>query len=102
MSKKCSIGVDGYIIILTPTKQLLHNVQSVCGNTNVLVGLITERRTIFTVLKELFFGLVNVEHIILTIASNLIVALVIFMIGRLLFLPVGLFIYGYYGSRGRT
>ncbi len=41
---------------------------------------------IFTVFKELFFGIVNVEHIALTIFSNLIVAFVIFLIGRIMFL----------------
>lgn len=41
---------------------------------------------IFTVFKELFLGIVNAEHIIITIASNLIVSLVIFIIGRILFL----------------
>ena len=40
---------------------------------------------IFAVFKELFFGVVNAEHILVTIASNLIVALVIFMIGRVMF-----------------
>lgn len=41
---------------------------------------------LFTIFKELFFGVVNMEHAILTITSNLIVALLIFMIGRILFL----------------
>ena len=41
---------------------------------------------IFAVFKELFFGSVNVEHIIITILSNLVVAFVIFIIGRVMFL----------------
>lgn len=41
---------------------------------------------IFTIFKELFFGVVNVEHIALTIFSNLIIAVVIFFIGRVMFL----------------
>ena len=41
---------------------------------------------IFTIFKELFFGIVSVEHIALTIFSNLIIAFVIFFIGRLMFL----------------
>lgn len=41
---------------------------------------------IFTIFKELFFGIINVEHIILTIISNLLIAIVIFSIGRFMFL----------------
>jgi len=41
---------------------------------------------IFTIFKELFFGIVNIEHIALTVFSNLIIAFVIFFIGRLMFL----------------
>ena len=41
---------------------------------------------IFTIFKELFFGIVNIEHIALTVFSNLIIAFVVFFIGRLMFL----------------
>ena len=41
---------------------------------------------IFTIFKELFFGIVNVEHIALTIFSNIIIALIVFFVGRLMFL----------------
>ena len=41
---------------------------------------------IFAIFKELFFGTVNVEHILITIFSNIIVAMVIFSVGRVMFL----------------
>jgi sodium transport system permease protein len=41
---------------------------------------------IFTIFKELFFGVINVEHITLTVFSNLIIAFVIFFVGRIMFL----------------
>ena len=41
---------------------------------------------IFTIFKELFFGVINVEHIALTVFSNLIFAFIIFFIGRIMFL----------------
>lgn len=41
---------------------------------------------IFTIFKELLFGTVNIQHILLTIGTNLLAALIIFMIGRVMFL----------------
>lgn len=41
---------------------------------------------LFSLLKELLFGIINYEHILVAIASNLICMIVIFIIGRLLFL----------------
>lgn len=41
---------------------------------------------LFSLLKELLFGVVQVEHILITLASNLIVMVVIFIIGRILFM----------------
>lgn len=41
---------------------------------------------LFSILKELLFGIVNYEHLILTIASNLICMIVVFSIGRILFM----------------
>lgn len=41
---------------------------------------------IFSILKELLFGIVDYEHILITIASNLVCVLVFFIIGRFLFL----------------
>lgn len=41
---------------------------------------------LFSVLKELTFGVLNYEHIFITICSNLICMAVIFIIGRILFL----------------
>ncbi len=41
---------------------------------------------IFAIFKELFFGVVNVEHILLTIGANLLASLIIFMIGRVMFM----------------
>lgn len=41
---------------------------------------------IFSIFKELFFGVINIEHVLITVASNLIVAVIIFFIGRILFL----------------
>lgn len=41
---------------------------------------------LFTIFKELFLGVVNIEHAIFTVASNLIVAFFLFLIGRILFL----------------
>lgn len=40
----------------------------------------------FTLLKELLFGIVNYEHLLITIASNLICIIIIFIISRVLFL----------------
>lgn len=39
----------------------------------------------FTIFKELFAGVVNVEHIVLTIGVNVVLALLIFAVGRILF-----------------
>ncbi|WP_059173359.1 ABC transporter permease [Bacillus sp. FJAT-27445] len=41
---------------------------------------------LFSLLKELVFGVINYEHILITISSNLICMAVIFIIGRILFL----------------
>ncbi len=41
---------------------------------------------LFSLLKELSFGVINYEHILITIASNLICMIVGFIIGRILFL----------------
>lgn len=41
---------------------------------------------LFSMIKELLFGIVNYEHILLTIASNFIVVIVIFFISRVLFM----------------
>lgn len=41
---------------------------------------------LFSLLKELLFGVINYEHILITIASNLICMIVVFIIGRILFL----------------
>ncbi|TCN19916.1 ABC transporter permease [Mesobacillus foraminis] len=41
---------------------------------------------LFSLLKELLFGVINYEHILITIASNLICMIIIFIIGRILFL----------------
>lgn len=41
---------------------------------------------LFSLLKELVFGIVNYDHIVVTIASNLISMIVFFIVGRILFL----------------
>lgn len=41
---------------------------------------------IFSLLKELLFGIINYEHILTTFGSNIICMIVIFVIGRILFL----------------
>ena len=41
---------------------------------------------LFSILKELLFGIVNYEHIFMTVASNLICMIAIFIIGRILFM----------------
>lgn len=41
---------------------------------------------IFSLLKELLFGVVDYEHVLITIISNLVCMMVIFMIGRILFM----------------
>ena len=41
---------------------------------------------LFTIFKELFFGVLNVEHILLTLSSNILLAIIIFFIGRVLFM----------------
>lgn len=41
---------------------------------------------LFSLLKELVFGIVNYDHIVITIASNLISMIVLFIVGRILFL----------------
>jgi sodium transport system permease protein len=41
---------------------------------------------LFSLLKELLFGVVQVDHILLTLASNVITMVVIFIIGRILFM----------------
>jgi sodium transport system permease protein len=41
---------------------------------------------IYALLKELIFGVTNYEHFFITIGSNLIVLLVVFFIGRVMFL----------------
>lgn len=41
---------------------------------------------LFSILKELLFGIVNYEHILITVASNLICMIAIFILGRILFM----------------
>ncbi|MDZ5473660.1 ABC transporter permease [Bacillus sp. 31A1R] len=41
---------------------------------------------LFSLLKELLFGVINYEHILIAIGSNLICMLIVFVIGRILFL----------------
>lgn len=41
---------------------------------------------IYSLLKELIFGITNFEHFFITIGSNLIVLVVVFLIGRIMFL----------------
>ena len=41
---------------------------------------------LFSLLKELLFGIVNVEHILITVASNLISMIIVFIIGRIMFM----------------
>ncbi|MFS0862620.1 ABC transporter permease [Fredinandcohnia sp. 179-A 10B2 NHS] len=41
---------------------------------------------LFSLLKELLFGIVNAEHILLTLGSNVICMVIIFIIGRILFM----------------
>jgi sodium transport system permease protein len=41
---------------------------------------------VFTIFKELFAGVVNIEHILLTVGVNLLIAFIIFMVGRVLFM----------------
>lgn len=41
---------------------------------------------LFSLLKELLFGIINVEHIMITVGSNLLAMIIIFVIGRVLFM----------------
>lgn len=41
---------------------------------------------LFSLLKELLFGIVQMEHILITLVSNLICMVIIFIIGRILFM----------------
>ena len=41
---------------------------------------------LFGLLKELLFGIVNVEHILITVASNVISMIIVFIIGRIMFM----------------
>ncbi len=41
---------------------------------------------LFSLLKELLFGIINYEHLLITLASNLICMVIVFVIGRILFL----------------
>ncbi|WP_394232184.1 ABC transporter permease [Niallia oryzisoli] len=41
---------------------------------------------LFSLLKELLFGIIDAEHILLTIASNLVCIIIFFIIGRILFM----------------
>ena len=41
---------------------------------------------LFSVLKELIFGIVDYEHILITIGSNMIYIMIVFIVGRILFL----------------
>ncbi|WP_407269769.1 ABC transporter permease [Radiobacillus sp. PE A8.2] len=41
---------------------------------------------LFSLLKELLFGVVDFQHVLITLASNLICMIVVFIIGRVLFL----------------
>ncbi|WP_456273328.1 ABC transporter permease [Bacillus sp. AK031] len=40
----------------------------------------------FSLLKELLFGVINYEHLLITIVSNIICMVIVFVIGRILFL----------------
>ena len=50
------------------------------------IHFIVPLMNIFTIFKELFFGVLNIEHIFLTLASNILLAIIIFFIGRILFM----------------
>lgn len=41
---------------------------------------------IFTIFKELFLGVVSFEHIFMTIGVNIVAALVLFLVGRVMFM----------------
>jgi len=41
---------------------------------------------LFSLLKELVFGIIDYEHIVITIASNLVCMILLFIVGRILFL----------------
>ncbi|WP_246945091.1 ABC transporter permease [Bacillus pinisoli] len=41
---------------------------------------------LFSILKELLFGIVNIEHIAIMIVSNLLVMIIVFVIGRVMFM----------------
>lgn len=41
---------------------------------------------LFSIIKELLFGIVNVEHILVTIGSNVLCMTILFIVGRLLFM----------------
>ena len=50
-------------LILTPTKQPLHNVSTVCGNTLVLVGLIILAWFLFKWNRANFLILLQLKHL---------------------------------------
>jgi len=41
---------------------------------------------LFTLIKELLFGIVNYEHILITIGSNLVGMVILFVVGRIMFM----------------
>ena len=51
-----------------------------------LFHFVTPVVNIFSVYKELLYGVVNYEHIVVAILSNLVVAIVLFIISRVLFM----------------
>lgn len=50
-------------------------------NTYFLIPILN----VFAIFKEIFIGVINIEHILLTIGINIVLSLVILMIGRILF-----------------
>ena len=54
-------------------------------NELTAVHFLTPVLNIFTSFKEIFVGIINIEHILMTVAVNVVVALVLLAIGRILF-----------------
>ena len=70
------------MIVIFPAMFLVNLGVNELTTTHFIIPIVN----IFTIFKELFFGIVNVEHIALTVFANLIIAFVIFFVGRIMFL----------------
>lgn len=77
-----SYGVPIVMIAIVPSMFIMN-----LGVNELTVGyFIVPIMNFFAITKELFYGVVDIQHILLTFGSNILVAAILFFVGRVLFM----------------